>query len=514
MLEKKRLNEVVTSPLERDSTEDVTEDTLDASSETEGTLESKEQQSFLMHSKVDINRHVSMDNLVTESRSLYARKIQQQQQQQQQYLSLVDLTPMASKRSQRATKKFHSHKQEKNHKIELPPGVVQPRDSNLQHLGRMTPEEQLDKFLQSVAEVNAENVKKLADVAEETVDTEETSEENHTEKPTAFNKSRNLIRETPVANRWKSADNLSVVKMSADQSPKKRQSPLGSSGGKATPNNAKKKSSHQQSGRMVGFREINGPKSFASLSQLECHSKSSPMRPVTRQSHSSSSSSQKYHSPMEVGSRTSSSTDQDAVKQVQEQPPSSPVPRQVLSSPTSLRTSVSYLGRMALSKQASDLSSLQLPLKELYFNYMETRCAGGEALPSSLEITDTGLKVNYVRERLKGIQEIFNPFPTIAVWAAVRFIYRREPANNNNANRNSNGPGSGSNSNKNGSGNGHNNRFLFAFLPLISDPGDAEKDQVIMRTSTRSLTLMPDFVFVISVVQPIIQGRCETCCLV
>lgn len=44
------------------------------------------------------------------------------------------------------------------------------------------------------------------------------------------------------------------------------------------------------------------------------------------------------------------------------------------------------------------------------------------------------------------MQEIFNPFPTIAVWAAVKFVHKREVTH---------------------SGNVHHQ---FGFLPLISDP--------------------------------------------
>ena len=45
------------------------------------------------------------------------------------------------------------------------------------------------------------------------------------------------------------------------------------------------------------------------------------------------------------------------------------------------------------------------------------------------------------------LQEIFNPFPTIAVWAAVKFVHKREVV-----------PSTG------------NVHHQFAFLPLISDP--------------------------------------------
>jgi hypothetical protein len=51
----------------------------------------------------------------------------------------------------------------------------------------------------------------------------------------------------------------------------------------------------------------------------------------------------------------------------------------------------------------------------------------------------------FVREERAGIQEIFNPFPTIAVWAAVKFVVRRAK---------------------------------FAFLPLICDPESQEKHRL------------------------------------
>ena len=51
---------------------------------------------------------------------------------------------------------------------------------------------------------------------------------------------------------------------------------------------------------------------------------------------------------------------------------------------------------------------------------------GQQHLPGTLEISETGLKVNYIRELHKGVQEIFNPFPTIAVWAAVKFVHKKE----------------------------------------------------------------------------------------
>ena len=84
-------------------------------------------------------------------------------------------------------------------------------------------------------------------------------------------------------------------------------------------------------------------------------------------------------------------------------------------------------------------------MKNLYLNKI-----GHQQLPGTLEINETGLKVNYIRELHKGVQEIFNPFPTIAVWATVKFVCLKE--------KDGRSPDFG--------------RHRFAFLPLIADPDD------------------------------------------
>ena len=65
-----------------------------------------------------------------------------------------------------------------------------------------------------------------------------------------------------------------------------------------------------------------------------------------------------------------------------------------------LFTQVEYLGSVPLSRHSSDLMSLQDPLKELYFKYLEARQCGGvglngqaPSLPGTVEISKTGLKV-------------------------------------------------------------------------------------------------------------------------
>ena len=111
-----------------------------------------------------------------------------------------------------------------------------------------------------------------------------------------------------------------------------------------------------------------------------------------------------------------------------------------------IKHKVDYLGCLPISSKSTNLASLQRPLKDLYFKYRALRNLGQTNLPGTLEINDTGLTVQYIRELHKGVQELFNPFPTIAVWAAVKFVHRREatPA-----------------------GSVHHR---YAFLPLISEP--------------------------------------------
>ena len=123
-----------------------------------------------------------------------------------------------------------------------------------------------------------------------------------------------------------------------------------------------------------------------------------------------------------------------------------------------IRHKVDYLGSLPISTKSTNLAALQRPLKDLYFKFRAMQNLGQTNLPGTLEISDTGLTVQYIRELHKGVQEIFNPFPTIAVWAAVKFVHRRDLENGGNRNDT---PGSV--------------RHRFAFLPLISDPVGNDK---------------------------------------
>lgn len=112
---------------------------------------------------------------------------------------------------------------------------------------------------------------------------------------------------------------------------------------------------------------------------------------------------------------------------------------------------VDYLGALPLLKKVSSLEGLQEPLKDLYLNYKQM----GNIRPvfqDVLEISNCGLRVKYLDEKQDELVESLNPFPTIAVWAAVKFVCRPR-----------------------GLDHGKEFGLEYAFVPLISDPETTEK---------------------------------------
>ncbi|KAF5285764.1 hypothetical protein FQR65_LT13043 [Abscondita terminalis] len=102
--------------------------------------------------------------------------------------------------------------------------------------------------------------------------------------------------------------------------------------------------------------------------------------------------------------------------------------------------SVDYVGCVQLMQKVSSLSGLQEPLKNLYFKHKsDTKLK--KPLTSRLEISTLGLRIQYEGE--KGDLERLNPFPTIAVWSAVKFVLQ--------------------------------DNDQYAFLPLITDPDNIDK---------------------------------------
>lgn len=108
--------------------------------------------------------------------------------------------------------------------------------------------------------------------------------------------------------------------------------------------------------------------------------------------------------------------------------------------------SVHYLGSTPLHSKVTSLSGLQTPLKDLYFSYRRNY-RHKSTLTGRLEISKSGLKVRYKGE--KGDLEQLNPFPTIAVWSAVKFVV--QPSDK------------------------ENHDLSYAFLPLITDPDQIDK---------------------------------------
>ncbi|XP_049942807.1 uncharacterized protein LOC126419661 [Schistocerca serialis cubense] len=102
------------------------------------------------------------------------------------------------------------------------------------------------------------------------------------------------------------------------------------------------------------------------------------------------------------------------------------------------RFPVEYLGAVPLRDKVTTLNGLQQPLADLYLGRHHRDGAGGAGW---LEICAGGLRVE-ARGR-----HWLTAFPSIAVWAAVKFVRRRRGAD-----------------------------AQFAFLPLIADPDAVDKD--------------------------------------
>lgn len=124
---------------------------------------------------------------------------------------------------------------------------------------------------------------------------------------------------------------------------------------------------------------------------------------------------------------------------------------------TSSHFAVDYLGSVSLREKVTSLLGLQQSLSDLYFGYHRRNKHTAWSPPGSLEICSGGLRVVHGGGTAK--QEQLNPFPSIAVWAAVKFVYRRAGKE-------------------------------YAFLPLIADPEAVDKG-ALFRTLPDGLDLPP-----------------------
>ena len=110
---------------------------------------------------------------------------------------------------------------------------------------------------------------------------------------------------------------------------------------------------------------------------------------------------------------------------------------------------------------------------------MSMHCGLGSS--SFCSFLNVFFQINYIKDHV--VRELFNPFSTIAVWAAVRFVISKSTATLDASVT----PNDGKRSED----------YSCAFLPLISDPGEDERNklfqpmanelkQVLMRRKMRN----------------------------
>lgn len=140
---------------------------------------------------------------------------------------------------------------------------------------------------------------------------------------------------------------------------------------------------------------------------------------------------------------------------------------------------VQYIGCAGLSGKISSLEGLQQPVREMYFEYRENQhhyyggdnggsrndVLGGTRRDFSglLEISAAGLTIRY-RDDGGDMLHRTKPFPSIAVWAALKYVCRRRSPP---AQRKTDAADSSSASGTGG--------YEYAFLPLIADPDGVDK---------------------------------------
>jgi hypothetical protein len=82
-----------------------------------------------------------------------------------------------------------------------------------------------------------------------------------------------------------------------------------------------------------------------------------------------------------------------------------------------LQFPVEYLGSVPVEGNTTSLQDLQGPLRNLYLAFL----SGKNVMSGQLAITSEGLRFEAPKVRL------VNPFTTIAVWAAIKFVARGDP---------------------------------------------------------------------------------------
>ncbi|VVC36818.1 Hypothetical protein CINCED_3A016259 [Cinara cedri] len=141
---------------------------------------------------------------------------------------------------------------------------------------------------------------------------------------------------------------------------------------------------------------------------------------------------------------------------------------------------VQYIGCASLSGKISSLEGLQQPVRDMYFDYRENQhlqhyrveshhggvgegpVNKGHNFSGLLEISAVGLTIRY-RDEAGDMVHRIDPFPSIAVWAALKYVCRRRSPPPSPQHRRSNAACTSSVG------------YEYAFLPLIADPDGSDK---------------------------------------
>ena len=327
------------------------------------------------------------------------------------------------------------------------PLTRRPGSGDPLNLGQMPGSEHLDRFLASVERTNAETEMRLSDDYQSGPDLSRQTPASQAREARPGGQV-NLRRGRTISSRWHSMESLDSVRSQ--------------SGARASRVPANQQSIpvevHRERPRS---RDSFGPKGFTSMVSLggvEPRATSSPIGPPLPVRNKKDPlkkpliKTESFPDNMSVQSSCSCDTDLTTSPVRDTGVRDETIPRPVMTD--SKKTKIEYLGSVPIDQKATDLNNLQHPMKNLYFKSIEMKNMGHQQLPGTMEVSETGLKVNYIRELHKGVQEIFNPFPTIAVWAAVKFVVKKEQ------------DASGDIVSK------------FAFLPLIADPEDGGKTEL------------------------------------
>ena len=329
------------------------------------------------------------------------------------------------------------------------PLTRRPGSGDPLNLGQMTGSEHLDRFLASVERTNAETEMRLSDDYQSGPDLSRQTPGSQGTREARPGGQVNLRRGRTISSRWHSMESLDSVRSQ--------------SGARASRVSANQQSIpvevHRERPRS---RDSFGPKGFTSMVSLggaEPRATSSPIGPPLPVRNKKDpvkkplTKTESFPDNMSVQSSCSCDTEVTTNGPARDtRVRDETIPRPVMTD--SKKTKIEYLGSVPIDQKATDLNNLQHPMKNLYFKSIEMKNMGHQQLPGTMEVSETGLKVNYIRELHKGVQEIFNPFPTIAVWAAVKFVVKKE---------------------QDASGDIHSK---FAFLPLIADPDDGGKTEL------------------------------------